>query len=152
MTLSHRVLGQSASWPILYKVHTRVCVCVKYFEAARLCAVPPAPGRERCVRACSPPERKALQAVRRTAPSFQSPLPRTWTKAVELKLFIHEKLATCISTGADIVHKRKRSKNIKYVTVNQTFWEFSYLVWDVALVTASISSSFSLFSLWIWSS
>lgn len=46
-------------------------------------------------------------------------------------------------------------KHTKYIIANGTdivTWLMTYLVWDVALVTASISSSFSFLSLWIWSS
>lgn len=46
----------------------------RYFGAARLCAAPPAPGPEPCARECSPPEKRARRAARRTAPSAPRPL------------------------------------------------------------------------------
>lgn len=56
------------------------CVRVRYFEAARLCAVLLAPGREWCACVWSPPETRALRAERKGAPSAQSLLWETWTK------------------------------------------------------------------------
>lgn len=81
MTLTHlqrdsqpkHAVGQVVCWPIWTKcVH--VCVCERYFGAARLCAVSPAPGHEPCVHECSPPEKRVLRGGRRTAPSARWPL------------------------------------------------------------------------------